>query len=126
MPDLIINSITYSGTPTSPAQPFRIDADGGIERETIGGVLLEAADNTANLMLRAFKSKWTLKWSKCNNTTRAAVRALSVLTTTLPFTDQLGVAYTCIVVPGSFRETTAANQPTNAILYNVSIALREA
>lgn len=125
MADIIINSVTYDGTPVSPTNPFRVDADGGIQVEVLGAKLLEAADQTANLMVRGFKHQWALKWSKCNAATSAAVRAVAELTTTFPFQDQLGGSYTCIAVPGSYRSSSAFNTAANAILYNVEIGIRE-
>ncbi len=125
MADLILNSVTYSGSPTNTANPQRpVDIDHDIIKI---GRLIEAADGSTSWVHRAFKNKFTINWgSKANQTTRDAVAALYLLTTTFSITYTNGSTYTVLTVGEDTYTEKVTSDRANAYKYDLTITLREA
>lgn len=125
MADLIIAGTTYSGSPTNTANPQRpVDIDHEVIKV---GRLLEAADGSTSWVQRAYKNKFTINWGKkANLTTRTAVIALYLTSTTFSYTHFDGGVYTVLTVgDDTFLEKVTSN-PANAYKFDLVIVLREA
>lgn len=122
--DLIINGTTYSGTPASPANPYRPMAI-EVSVEKIGKVIV-AANGNRTWVHQSIKRTWTISWEKASETTRAALRALHLLTTTFTFTDQFGTSYTVQTEADDLKENTAHSDRANAYFYDLTLIVRQA
>lgn len=119
MADIVLNGTTYDG---SPGRPSKIS---GPDIRKIGR-LLEAANGTPHWMHRAHKRTWSIEWETANEATRAAVRALRLLTTTFAFVDQFGASYTVLCTgDDDYREETTFTDAANNIYYDLTLTMRE-
>jgi hypothetical protein len=125
MADLIINSITYSGSPTSTANPQRPLTL--MRRRIKIGKLMTGADGSLAWVRRGEKWEWELDWGeRANQTTETAVLAVRNLTTTFPFVDHLGASFTALCVGDDSYEETVTTDKANAYKYALKLTIREA
>lgn len=121
--NIVLNGTTYSGSPASPANPFKPSK---ISTEDIKiGVLHTADDGSLTWVHKGIKKKFTIDWPLANETTRAALRTLHELTTSFTFVDHLGVSRTVITVEADLKEDTAFSDLANNYYYDLSITLRQ-
>jgi len=122
--NLVINGVTYSGVPTSPATPRKPDAISVTTTKI--GVVLVMANGTRRWVNRGTKHVWSVEWAGAREATRAALRTLHQLTTTFPFIDELGVTYaTCQTEESDLDESYAYTDPSNNLYYDLKITIRE-
>lgn len=123
--DLVLNGTTYNGTPSSLSNPWKPD---GFDLEVAKiGVSLVADDGTRRFVTRSTsKRTWKITWSRANETTRAAVRALHLLTTTWTMVDPLGVSYTVQTEQDDYSEDYAMTTLANALRWKLELTVREA
>jgi hypothetical protein len=130
--DLIMNGVTYDGTPS--ANPTHPRKPTGLTRkeEKIGRVLVAAngartwvqrVDGSSNPIR---KRTWEIAWDKANETTRAALRTLNALATTWTFVDQLGTSYTVQTEAEDYEEEYAMTDSANNLYYRCKLTVREA
>ena len=125
MADLVMNGTTYSGSPTNTSNPQR---PVGVDHKIVKvGRLIEAADGSTSWVHRGVKNIFTISWGEwANQTTRDAVVALYLLTTTFTYTHTNGSSYTVLTVgDDEFTEAIRTNS-ANAYKYDLKIVLREA
>src|SRR6266540_3868116 len=96
--NLIINAVTYSGTPNGSGNQSAWKPSGYIPRQRKIGTTLEAADGTQNRVERSVtKREWEITWEKTNNATRLTLATLAALYTSFSMTDYDGNTYTCFI-----------------------------
>jgi len=124
MSNVIINAVTYDGTPTAPTNPYKPNK---ITRpiEKIG-TLHRAADGTTTWIHRGIKRVWALEWDRASPTTETALAAVRALTTTFSFTDVNAVAYTVVNVGDDPHDSEITTDRNNNYRYSVTLTLREA
>lgn len=83
------------------------------------------ADGTMRYYHRAFKSKWSVKWTKVRETNMAAIRAVAQLTTSFTFKDYDNTSWTVVILPGGFKHTITADGVDSAGVkrYDVELTL---
>lgn len=123
--NLIINGVTYSGTPLAPGTPFKPSTFEMTDTK-IGKVQINANGGRTFIARSVQKRTWTIGWPLVNETTRAALRTLAELNTTFSFTDQLGVARTCQVENDDYSEEWVMSDVANVAWYACKITIREA
>lgn len=123
MANIVINGLTYNGTPAAPTNPFR---PSGVDADVLKiGRSLEGKDGTANEMVRTHKLLWKITWEKTNEATRVALRA-AWAAGTFSFTDEHGATYTVVCrTADTFTEAFAFTDAANANYYNITLVLRQ-
>lgn len=124
MADLIINSVTYSGSPVDTSHPQR--PKGYKRRRKRIGRTVEGAEGSTSWVHRGFKWEWELSWPKANATTQAAVLAIRNLSATFPLVDHAGASFTAIVVGDDGYEEDITTDRANAYKYGLTLTMREA
>jgi hypothetical protein len=72
-----------------------------------------------------FKSSWEIPWNDVDETTRAAIEAVSRLTTTFVYVDQHGTSYTVQCEDGAYSDSVSTIAP-GALYYTVKLKIYEA
>lgn len=116
-----LNGTTYNGG-ANPYPPTKIAK----KRTKVGKTLVMASGVRVFVYGGNNKSGWVLTWENANEVTRAAVAAVTVLTTTFAFVDQLGVTRTVQCEADEQVEDTAFTTAANAILYDVQLTIWQA
>ncbi len=83
------------------------------------------ADGTMRYYHRAFKNKWSIKWSRLRESSFTAIRTVAQLTTSFTFKDYDNVSWTVVILPGGFKHTIAADGVDSAGVkrYDVELVL---
>ena len=123
--NFVINTVSYTGTPASPATPFKPSSYTMTDTK-IGKVVINANGGRTFVARSVQKKTFTIGWELCHETTRAALRTLAELTTVFNFTDQLGTVYVCQVENDDYEEEWVKSDAANNPLYNCKITLRQA
>ena len=130
--DLIMNGVTYNGTPianlANPRKPT-----GLTRKETKIGAALVAASGKRTWVQRVDgasapirKREWEVTWDKGNLTTRNALRTLHALATTWTFVDQDGSSYTVQTEEGDYQEDYVTTDKAGNLYYSLKLTVREA
>jgi hypothetical protein len=123
--NLIINGVTYSGTPLATGTPFKPSSFRMTDTK-IGRTVVNANGGRTFVARSVQKRTWSIGWALANDTTRAALRTLAELATTFPFVDQLGVSRSCQVEADDYSEEWLMSDTANVAWYACTLTIREA
>jgi hypothetical protein len=125
MANIVIDGVTYSGTPSAPTNPYKpVEITRKLKKI---GRLLEAADGSTSWVHRGFKWEFHIVWDKrSHGVTYNAVVALYAKTTTFSYTDTDGSSYTVLTAGDEPFEVPISTNAANVYSYGVQIVLREA
>lgn len=84
------------------------------------------SDGSRHFVQRGTKRVWAIKWDKVNETTRAALVTLGLLSTTFVYVDELGTSYTVQTENDDLKHSTAFTSVTNVYYYGVELTIRQA
>ena len=73
-----------------------------------------------------FKNSWEIPWNDVPEATRAAIEAVSRLTTTFTFVDQHGTSYTVQCEDAAYSDSVTTISPGNVLYYTVKLKIYEA
>lgn len=95
MANLVINSVTFSGTPDGAGNQSAWKPTGYTPSLEKIGQTLVAADGTRNRVERnVVKRVWTIRWERCNTATKDTLKSIAALMTTFTFVDDAGTSST--------------------------------
>lgn len=123
--NLVINAITFSGTPDGAGNASAWKPTGYVPtQEKIGATLVSANGTRTRVERNAVKRTWKISWERTNTATKDTLKTIAALMTTFSFSDDTGASYTVQVEDGYEPEWMATDVAGNNY-WNCSLTLVE-
>lgn len=125
MANLIINAITFSGTPDGAGNQSAWKPTGyQVSQEKIGQTLVSANGSRTRVERNAVKRTWRVRWEKTNTATKDTLKTIAALMTTFSFSDDAGATWT-VQVEDAFAPEWQTTDAAGANYWNGELTLKQ-
>ena len=125
MANLIINSVTFSGTPDGAGNQSAWKPTGyQVGQEKIGQTLVSANGSRTRVERNVVKRTWQVRWEMTNTATKDTLKTIAALMTTFAFSDDAGNSWT-VQVEDAFEPEWRTTDPAGANYWTCTLTLTQ-